>query len=96
MISRRTVISSLAFGAALGFVGSVLGSSPVLAAVRGKNPIWMLDPDHDGTVDLAEAKQAASAMFRKLDHDHDGTLDARELKGRLSAADFGAADPDHD
>jgi len=55
-----------------------------------------LDPDHDGTVDLAEAKSAASKLFDKLDRDHDGTLDKRELRGRLNAKDFAAADPDND
>src|SRR5262249_33248678 len=54
-----------------------------------------LDPDHDGTVDLAETKSAASKLFDKLDRDHDGTLDKRELRGRLNAKDFAAADPDN-
>ena len=55
-----------------------------------------LDPDNDGTVDLAEAKSAASKLFDKLDRDHDGTLDKRELRGRVNAKDFAAADPDND
>jgi Ca2+-binding EF-hand superfamily protein len=55
-----------------------------------------LDPDKDGTVDLAEAKSAASKLFDKLDRDHDGTLDKRELRGRVNAKDFAAADPDSD
>jgi Ca2+-binding EF-hand superfamily protein len=55
-----------------------------------------LDPDNDGTVDLAEAKNAASKLFDKLDRDHDGTLDRRELRGRINAKDFTAADPDND
>jgi EF hand len=55
-----------------------------------------LDPDNDGTVDLAEAKSAASNLFDKLDRDHDGTLDRRELGGRLNTKDFAAADPDKD
>jgi len=55
-----------------------------------------LDPDHDGTVDLAETKSAASKLFDKLDRDHDGTLDKREVRGRLNAKDFAAADPDND
>ena len=66
------------------------------------SPAWSqsllksLDPDHDGTVDLAEAKDAASKVFDKLDGDHDGTLDKRELRGRISGKDFSAADPDRD
>src|SRR5215813_2958718 len=68
----------------------------------GSSPVWSqgllqkLDPDNDGTVDLAEAKSAASKLFDKLDRDHDGTLDRRELRGRVNARDFGAADPDND
>jgi Ca2+-binding EF-hand superfamily protein len=30
------------------------------------------DTDHDGTISLAEAKQAAAARFDRLDTDHDG------------------------
>jgi hypothetical protein len=55
-----------------------------------------LDTDSDGTVDLEEAKKAASTLFDKLDHDHDGTLDRPELGRRLSAAEFASADPDKD
>jgi Ca2+-binding EF-hand superfamily protein len=77
--------------------GLLLGRSfPALAESRPKDPVRMLDTDNDGTVDLAEAKKAASALFDRLDRDHDGTLDSRELAGRLSAREFAAADPDHD
>ena len=69
----------------------------------GTTPAWsqsstmkMLDPDNDSTVDLAEAKSAASKTFDKLDRDHDGTLDRRELRGRINKKDFVAADPDKD
>ena len=56
-----------------------------------------LDPDNDGTVDLAEAKSTTSKLFDKLDRDHDGTLDKRELRGRrVNAKDFATADPDND
>ena len=55
-----------------------------------------LDPDNDGTVDLAEAKDAASKLFDKLDKDHDGTLDQKELRGRVTAKEFTDADPDKD
>jgi hypothetical protein len=77
-------------------IGAVSGGSSAWAKSRRADPIRMLDTDNDGTVDLAEAKKAASALFDKLDPDHDGTLDKRELAGRLSAREFAAADPDHD
>ena len=87
MISRPFV--GLALAAAVAFSG------PALAKDRA-NPIKMFDSDNDGTLDMAEVKKAASAMFAKLDPDRDGTLDARELRGRLSARELAAADPDHD
>jgi Ca2+-binding EF-hand superfamily protein len=90
MLSRRTVLLTLAIGAVSG------GSLPALAKSRRADPIRMLDTDNDGTVDLAEAKKAASALFDRLDPDHDGTLDKRELAGRLSAKELAAADPDRD
>lgn len=55
-----------------------------------------INPDGDGTVDLAEAKAAGTKMFAKLNPDDDGTLDMNELKGRISEADFKAANPDGD
>jgi Ca2+-binding EF-hand superfamily protein len=87
MISRSFV--GLALAATVAFSG------PALAKDRA-NPIKMFDTDNDDTLDLAEVKKAAAAMFAKLDPDRDGTLDARELRGRLSAKELAAADPDHD
>jgi len=58
----------------------------------GTSPVWSqgllqtLDPDKDGTVDLAEAKDAASKLFDKLDRDHDDTLDKRECVVGSTAA----------
>ena len=57
---------------------AVVSASPSFAA----SALASLDPDHDGTVDLAEAKAAASAVFDKLEKDNDGTLDQK-------ADDFG-------
>lgn len=88
IISRRSILLILA-AATL-----AEGNLPALAA--SANPIKMFDTDNDGTLDLAEVKKAASALFAKLDRDHDGTLDKRELAGRLSASELAAADPDHD
>jgi Ca2+-binding EF-hand superfamily protein len=90
MLSRRAVVLTLAIGTVFG------GSLPALAGPRRTGPIRMLDTDDDGTVDLAEAKKAASALFDRLDPDRDGTLDKRELAGRLSARELAAADPDRD
>jgi hypothetical protein len=55
---------------------AVMNASPSFAA----SALASLDPDKDGTVDLAEAKTAAGALFDKLEKDHDGTIDAKELK----------------
>ena len=83
MISRRQAIA-LAITALFG------AASPAGAQDS------TFDTDHDGTVDLAEAKKAASDTFDKLDADHDGTLSRKELQDRLSRRDFAAADADKD
>jgi len=90
MISRRTVLRNLAV------TSLIVVSLPAFGKSRQINPIKMFDTDNDGTLDLAEVKKAASALFARLDRDHDGTLDKRELAGRLSARELAAADPDHD
>ncbi len=90
MISRRSALHALA-GATL-----IVSNLPAFGKSGRSSPVQLLDTDNDGTVDLAEAKKAASALFDKLDRDHDGTLDKRELAGRLSAKELAAADPDHD
>jgi Ca2+-binding EF-hand superfamily protein len=90
MVSRRTVVVSLATGALLAAAWPALAKSGHASLIR------MLDTDNDGTVDLMEAKKAASALFDRLERDHDGTLDKRELSRRLSAKELAAADPDHD
>ncbi len=43
----------------------------------------MIDTDKDGTIDLAEAKTAAAALFVKLDTGHDGIVGAKDLAGRM-------------
>jgi Ca2+-binding EF-hand superfamily protein len=90
MISRRTLV--LAFSTTALFAAGM----PVSAKSRHSRAVEMLDTDKDGTVDLAEAKKAASDLFDRLDRDHDGTLDKRELSGRLTPKELAAADPDHD
>jgi hypothetical protein len=70
----------------------VTSASPAFAA----SALKALDPDKDGTVDLNEAKTAASALFDKLEMDNDGTLDRKELHNRIPDADWAVADPDND
>ena len=72
------------------------GGDERFAFVRGFRACQPLYPDHDGTVDLAEAKAAAGALFDKLEKDKDGTLDHNELHGRISEKEWAAADPDND
>jgi Ca2+-binding EF-hand superfamily protein len=82
-ISRRTLLltSALAFAV-----------SPSLAASAFSG----IDTNADGTIDLDEAKAAASSVFDKLDHDHDGTLNRAELRGRIPPQDWKIASPDND
>jgi Ca2+-binding EF-hand superfamily protein len=87
------MFSLVVFAAAL---GSAWITRPAPVAAAPAHAWDAIDTDHDGSVDLAEAKTAASTAFDKLDGDHDGTLDRKELKGRLSAKEFAAADGDHD
>ena len=66
-------------------------AAPALAA-----PAIPFDTDKDGTLDLAEAKVAASAAFDRLEKDKDGTLDIKEMRGRMTKRAWTAADPDKD
>src|ERR1700730_12669745 len=92
MISAKTL--TLASLLAISFPPAMViaSASPAFAA----SALQTLDPDKDGTVDLNEAKTAASALFDKLDKDKDGTLDRKELRGRISENDWTIADPDND
>ena len=90
IVKAMTMASLLAIPLPLAMV--VTGASPAFAA----SALQTLDPDKDGTVDLNEAKAAASAMFDKLEKDKDGTLDRKELHGRIPEAEWAVADPDND
>jgi Ca2+-binding EF-hand superfamily protein len=75
---------------------ATLIAAPALAKKDPAATIKLFDTDNDGTVDLAEAKAAAGALFDKLNKDKDNTVDTKELQGRLSKVDLAAADPDKD
>jgi len=89
MTRRKIILGCLA-------IGTLFAAGPAAAAAKRSRVMQVLDPDNDGTVDLDEAKKAASGVFDKLDRDNDGTLDRRELRGRLRAKQLDAADPDKD
>jgi Ca2+-binding EF-hand superfamily protein len=89
----NTVLMTVAMAGAM-TLGAAALEPPAWAAPSAA--LKALDPDKDGTVDLAEAKAAASILFDQLDPDKDGTLDRRELRGRLNAKDMAAGDPDKD
>lgn len=67
-------------------------AGPALAASNMK----ALDADRDGTIDLAEARNAAAAVFARLDRDRDGTLDIHEVGRRITKRDWTAAEADKD
>lgn len=82
-ISRRTLLlaSALAFAVSPTFAASVFSG---------------IDTNNDGTIDLGEAKAAASKVFDQLDTNHDGTLSRAELRGRVPEQDWKIANPDND
>ncbi len=89
-VTRRTLATAMVV-----VLGSMSLTGGTFAATT-RGALQALDPDHDGTVSLAEAKAAASRLFSRLDRDHEGTLDRRELRGRMVSKEFAAADRDHD
>lgn len=62
------------------------------AGPKGCPALNHIDPDNDGSMSLLEAKRRALVVFAKLNPDGDRTLEPAELKGRLSKAQFMAAD----
>src|ERR1700736_5701741 len=67
MISRRHAV-------AVTIVGLIGGSSEALARTKKESsPVTRFDTDHDGTVDIDEAKKAPSDLFDRLDTDRDGS-----------------------
>ena len=91
MLARLVMVLALVLGGGAFSLSAAAKDTVVDAAL-----MKVINPDGDGTVDLAEAQAAGTAEFKKLNPDDDGTLDEKELAGRLDAADFAAANPDGD
>lgn len=87
-MSKKLATIALASVLSLGSVGIAFADAGAV--------IKALDPDNDGTLDLAEAQAGGAKLFKTLDPDNDGTLDAKELAGRVDEAGLKAADPDND
>lgn len=64
----------------------------VKAAPKSCAALNAIDPDNDGAMTLLEAKRRALVVFAKINPDRDRTLEPNELQGRLSKAQFAAAD----
>ncbi len=93
-MALRFHFCALGLLASLVFAGSYSGT---LAKEKGVcATLAAINPDNDGTLDLNEARQAASTLFDKFDTNKDGTLTTKELQGRLSRNEFKAGDPDKD
>jgi hypothetical protein len=86
---RLSLVAAFAMGVTIAVPAEATSKSPGAT-------LKLLDTDNDGSVDLIEAKAAASALFDKLNKDKDNTIDTKELQGRLSKKDLAAADPDKD
>ncbi len=76
--------------------GVLLMPSTMSTVSLAASSLSLVDTDNDKTIDLTEAKAAASKLFDELDKDKEGTLDVKELKGRLSKSELSAGDLDHD
>jgi Ca2+-binding EF-hand superfamily protein len=93
MIGRRSLIGSFgAFGLSVAILPIALITTKSFAA----SAIAALDKNKGGTLDLAEVKDAAAAVFDKLEKDSDATLDRKEIGGRLGTKEFKEADSDND
>jgi Ca2+-binding EF-hand superfamily protein len=80
----------------IGIAGVASFGAAQTASASSGSDFKSWDTDHDGTIDLAEAKKAAGDKFDTLDTDHDGTIDTKESVGAIRKASFAKADVDKD
>jgi Ca2+-binding EF-hand superfamily protein len=94
-MSRR-LIRTLVIAAPALLLGGMIAAPIPAQAQSSAAAVKKFDTDNDGTLDIAEVKAAALALFDSLDKDKDGTLDKTEVKKRISSGAFAKADPDKD
>ena len=92
MINRRFLMAKLGASSLLAMNAMFFSGS---AAWAVPSAIVAFDKDYDGTLDLAEVKEAAGKMFDKLDKDGDGTLTKDEYFTIVEKL-FNGADVDKD
>src|SRR6266850_1420413 len=101
MISRRTVVTGLAFGA-VDLAEAKKAASALFdrldpdrdgmldrRELRGRlsaKELAASDPDKDGTLTKDEYLSLVERRFRAADPDNDGTLDAKELRSKAGRA----------
>ena len=97
-MKNMTMYRHLAAAAMLAIPLAAAGIDQGFAKGKSCKALSVIDPDNDGSLDLAEAKKAAGEVFDRLNKDKgkDTTLDRRELRGRLSKKELEKADPDKD
>jgi EF hand len=93
MIDRRFLMAGMGACSLLAMNATFFSDSVAWAV---PSAIKAFDKDNDGTLDVAEVKEAAGKLFDKLDKAGDGTLDSKEVGTRVTKADFKAVDVDHD
>lgn len=96
MLRTMLTAAALALAASPAFAQADKPVNSIQGQYDASNNPVRFDLDHDGTLDLAEAKSAAAYEFDKLETDHDGTLTRQELGNRVSASELKRVDPDND
>lgn len=81
VVTRLAALSLIAAGTL-----AIAAPLPTFAA-DGSATVKSVDKDSDGTIDMAEAKQAAMAKFKAADKDNDGTVDSKEAGMDVTKAD---------
>jgi Ca2+-binding EF-hand superfamily protein len=90
MITRKLAAAITMIG-----IAGLAAMGPAQAALTG-SALKSWDTDHDGTMDLTEAKKAAQVQFDTLDGNHDGTIDQNESVAIGGSASFIKSDSDKD
>lgn len=91
---RSAFAPAVSAGAVLACGAAQAGRGGAGATTR---PMKAIDTDHDGTIDLKEARTAASAHLGHLDKDLDNTLAKKAMSHLgLDRNAYARADPDKD